>query len=448
MSFERTERLKDFPALATPSIGSIIYVGDVDDSFEEVQTTIEEMFNAVSPSLISLAGLAGAANTIPYYSATNVFSATSLTAFGRSLIGQASASTTLTLIGALNKAGDTMTGNLIMGNFRIEALATPVSPTDAVTKQYVDASISNGRPPASAATTADLSGYIYANGAAGVGATLTAGGNGAFSTDGESPILNARILVAFQSSDFQNGMYNLTQIGDGSHPAILTRATDYDTPSQIEPGNQFFVINGTMYGGAQFVQTATIVTIGTSPIVFDTVTNNAFLLKANNLSDVDDVDTARMNLNAISSDQPTINQANLVGTTTNDNAAAGSVGEVIEDIVASGSAVNLPNSTTVAVVEIALDEGDYDVYGNGFTSFTGAGTAASIWLSLTPGGSLPGPSIRNGITNESTINNAGLNAPFFRAKLAAPATVYLNLQASFATGSASGCGGIYARRRR
>lgn len=146
----------------------------------------------------------------------------------------------------------------------------PVNSTDIANKAYVD-SIATGitvQGACYAGTTANLAGYTYSNGASGVGATLTAGSNGAFSTDGVSPALNARILVKNQSTTAQNGIYTLTTVGDGSTPAVLTRATDYDQVSEINPGDLVVVTNGTTLASSSWLETATVATIGTDPIVF------------------------------------------------------------------------------------------------------------------------------------------------------------------------------------
>jgi len=80
------ERLLDFPAKPSPVGADIVYVGDSADSFNEVQSTIEEIFAGYSTALASLAGLSSSANQLPYYSGVNTFALTSLTAFGRSLL--------------------------------------------------------------------------------------------------------------------------------------------------------------------------------------------------------------------------------------------------------------------------------------------------------------------------------------------------------------------------
>jgi len=95
-----------------------------------------------------------------------------------------------------------------------------------------------------AATTADLS-ATYSNGSSGIGATLTAGSNGAIVVDGVSLSVNDRILVKDQSTGAQNGIYTVTTQGDGSTAFVLTRATDVDEPDEFSGGAFVFVEEGT-----------------------------------------------------------------------------------------------------------------------------------------------------------------------------------------------------------
>lgn len=145
----------------------------------------------------------------------------------------------------------------------------PVSPNDVVNKAYAD-SIASGFTfinPVNAASTANFN-STYSNGSSGVGATLTATSNGAFSLDGQAGVLNNSYLIKDQTNTFENGIYILTQVGDGSTPAILTRATYFDQPSEIQPGDLVPVLAGTVNGGTLWLQTATVTTVGTSPITF------------------------------------------------------------------------------------------------------------------------------------------------------------------------------------
>jgi len=151
----------------------------------------------------------------------------------------------------------------------------PVNATDIANKLYVD-EVAEGlraKPSVELATTANLTAN-YNNGISGVGATLTATTNGAFPTiDGitltsTTPGQNG-VLVKNQSSALQNGRYNLTTLGDGSNPWVLTRCPLCDESDEI-PGAYTFVKSGTLNGGTGWVQTVldpSTFTIGVDAII-------------------------------------------------------------------------------------------------------------------------------------------------------------------------------------
>jgi len=157
-----------------------------------------------------------------------------------------------------------------MGNYKLTSLATPVASTDAANKQYVDdvAQGLNIHAASYAATTANLN-ATYDNGTSGVGATLTnAGTQAAFSTDGVSPSLNARILVKNQTTTSQNGIYTLTTVGSVSTNWVLTRATDFDTAAEMAGGDFTFVDAGSTLANTGWVMVDEVTTVGTDPITF------------------------------------------------------------------------------------------------------------------------------------------------------------------------------------
>lgn len=118
-------------------------------------------------------------------------------------------------------------------------------------------------------STAALAASTYANGTLGVGATLTADANGAFAAqDGETPTQGDRYLIMDQAAGLQNGLYELTQVGDGSNPFILTRTTDYDETAEIEDGTMIAVGGGTAHADTQWLQTTDVVTVGTEALAF------------------------------------------------------------------------------------------------------------------------------------------------------------------------------------
>ena len=197
------------------------------------------------------------------------------------------------LTGFVPIAGGTMSGPLILSG-------DPILPLGAATKAYVDLFAAGITVILScyAATTANLN-VVQAG--AGVGATLTdnSGTFAAFTTDGVSPPLNSRILVKNQTLTQHNGIYDLTTNGDTiSIPYVLTRATDYDSNTEIVPGTLVAVNNGTVNATTSWLETATVVTVDTDPVLFSqfTFAPSAFLQKANNLSDVASVATSLINL--------------------------------------------------------------------------------------------------------------------------------------------------------
>ena len=160
------------------------------------------------------------------------------------------------------KAGDTMTGFLTLH-------ADPSNALHAVTKQYVDR-LEQGlkaKPAAKTATTANLP-ATYNNGAAGTGATLTIAAAATLTIGGVSTwSVNDGVLVKNQTNAFENGRYNITQVGNASTPWILTRCALCDNANEI-PGAYTFITAGT-YKGTGWVQTVdnpSTFTVGTDPI--------------------------------------------------------------------------------------------------------------------------------------------------------------------------------------
>jgi len=240
-------------------------------------------------------------------------------------------------------SGGTMSGQINMGSNKIVSLLDPTNPQDAATKNYVD-TVATGltvQPACYAATTGALT-ATYANGASGIGATLTnSGALAQFTTDGTTPPTNARILVWVQASSLQNGIYTLTNQGSGAVAWVLTRATDYDQPAEIQPGDLVVINNGTSYGGSSFIETATVSAVGTDAINFSQFTFSAsmVLLKANNLSDVANKTTSFNNIS------PLTTKGDLIGYSTQNVrlAVGGTDGQILQ--VSSGAATGLAWST-------------------------------------------------------------------------------------------------------
>ena len=119
-----------------------------------------------------------------------------------------------------------------------------------------------------AATTANLT-ATYANGAAGVGATLTnSGTQTALVIDGVTLAAGNRVLVKDQTAALQNGIYTVTDVGSTTTNWVLTRATDFDSPSQMVRGETINVISGTVNAVTSWMLTSIVTGIGISFITF------------------------------------------------------------------------------------------------------------------------------------------------------------------------------------
>ena len=139
------------------------------------------------------------------------------------------------------------------------------------TKTYVDNTRSGLEVKDSSvvATTANLA-ATYSNGTSGVGATLTnSGSQAALSIDGVTLASAERVLVKDQTATEQNGIYQVTTVGNGSTNWVLTRTTDADTASEFSSGVFFFVEKGSSNADNGYVMTQdTAINFGTTAIIF------------------------------------------------------------------------------------------------------------------------------------------------------------------------------------
>ena len=147
-------------------------------------------------------------------------------------------------------ASTALGSDLSAATYKITNLGTPFASTDAATKQYVDDLAQGLHIHAScvAATTSNINlSNALENGDILDGVTLATGN---------------RVLVKNQSSTPENGIYVVQETG------AAVRATDFDTPVEIDGGDFVFVTGGTVNDNTGWVQTETVVTVGTSPIIF------------------------------------------------------------------------------------------------------------------------------------------------------------------------------------
>jgi hypothetical protein len=144
----------------------------------------------------------------------------------------------------------------------------------------------------------------------------------------------------------------------------------------------------------------------------------------------------------------------VIGTTTNDSAAALSVGQIISSVVAD-STVSLTSNTSADATSISLTAGDWDVWGN--VAFNGAaGTLVIInigWISTTSA-TLPASNLyatqffSGGGTAIYAVAPSSFCVPAQRISLSGTTTVYLSARSAFSVSTSTVGGAIYARRRR
>ena len=165
---------------------------------------------------------------------------------------------------------------IIMNTKKITGVANPTTFSDAVNKQYVDAVIAglHFKNSCRLKTASALPDYTYANGASGVGATITGNATGLLSVDGVDVTDDDRIFVDTDgtTSDIHNGIYVVTNRGSvGNY--ILTRATDFDQSpdGEVQLGTYTNIIEGATCAACSFILSDTDA-VGSNPIVIGTNT--------------------------------------------------------------------------------------------------------------------------------------------------------------------------------
>ena len=149
----------------------------------------------------------------------------------------------------------------------------------------------------------------------------------------------------------------------------------------------------------------------------------------------------------------TLTNPTITGTTTNDNAPAGAVGEYISSTVLSAGAVSLTNLTVANVTSISLTAGDWDVWGNVATKPNAATVTAEVIAAISlvtaalptiPNGGAYALVYPNSTAGAITVLPTGT----MRLSLAATTTVYLVVDTQFSVNTLGAYGFIGARRVR
>jgi len=243
--------------------------------------------------------------------------------------------------------------------------------------------------------------------------------------------------------------FTITNQATGVPPGLFASGSDTNISVNIYP-------KGT--GALQLISQAL-----TSPLVIEngtsaqhiTVFSFANTLATQTVTFPDATGTLLMTGQAIST-VPSIafsSTSGVIGTTTNDNAAAGSVGEFVSSVITTGGIVNITASGTAQnLTSISLTAGDWDVWGNMFFQSQGLATGVTNYLGWTSQASASAPDASqlfelSGAALE-TAGNQNFCVPYARYSLSGTTTIYLSGTSTFSTGNPKFCGAIYARRAR
>lgn len=174
------------------------------------------------------------------------------------------ASTGLTGISGITGLG-VQAQALNLGTHQINAVVDPSLAQDAATKNYVDSNVATipTKSPARVVATSALPSNAYANGTAGVGATLTGLSIGVLTVDSVALAVGDRILVNGEATAANNGIYVVTT-NSGLVVYVLTRTTDHNTPAEMPAGSTLLVDSGTVNMDSYWAQVASVTAVGNS----------------------------------------------------------------------------------------------------------------------------------------------------------------------------------------
>jgi hypothetical protein len=241
--------------LTTPVISSIVNTGTL-----TLPTSTDTLVGRATTDTLTNKSISGSANTL-----TN--------------IGNASLTNSSVTIGTtgISLGGTSLT---LGGLTSVTVTQDPTTNLQLATKQYVDTLASSGihfHTPVRVESPTNLNATYNQPGGAGdgVGATLTnAGAQAALVVDGVTLSVSDRVLVYTQTTQTQNGVYVVTDVGSVSTNWILTRSSDTNTygivgPTTLSEGSTFFVQQGATGAGETYTcNTQGVIVFGTTNITF------------------------------------------------------------------------------------------------------------------------------------------------------------------------------------
>lgn len=306
--------------------------------------------------------------------------------------------------------------------------ADPTQALHAVTKQYVD-SVTQGlhvHASVQTATTSNIADFENPP------ATI----NGVTLTD------QMRVLVKDQATQSQNGIYVYL-----SSTTELVRASDFDSSAEIQGGDFVFVTGGSTYESTGWVQTETVTTLGTDPIIWDQFSGAGTYLAGTGLELVgstfnnigvlsltgtlDEVEISASSGNVVIGLPSTISSSTTGNSATSDKLSTARTialtGDVTGSVSFDGSA-SVSISTAIAENSVTLGT---DTSGN-YVATANAGTGIEITGS---GSESAGITVTNtGVTSlVGTANEVEVSAASGAITISLPATINAGTTGNAAT---------------
>lgn len=323
----------------------------------------------------------------------------------------------------------------VTSDLESSATSSQIARADAI-KQYVDdeiADLANNawKDACVASSTAQLS-ATYAHGSS----TITASANGAFDIDsvGTSNFsLGDRILVRHATSAGATGtencgIYNITTLGDGSNPYVLTRADDMNSADEIR-GSAVLVLRGTVnYGRAYYVPSFGGI-FGTDNVVFerfkqlaagdglqvssqngpqddielDIVSGKAIQITSSELDLVLDGSTLAQSASGLKVDAGGITETELNTSVAGAGISGGGGTALAVDLASSNPGLQLDGSDQLSVLLKSETGGTISIDGSGM--FIGDGAIANAKLANS---TISGVALGSNLNSLSKATNAGL----------------------------------------
>lgn len=204
--------------------------------------------------------------------------------------------------------------------------------TDVSNKKYVDMRSLKTKDPVKLCTTSALPTNTYLSN------VLTATTNGALVVDTVTPSINDRVLIKDEVSLEHNGIYDVTIVGDGSTPYVLTRSSDFNTTTNVTNNSYVYVEDGDIHPLTSWLLDLTYTAIiGTTHLIFKQFTQGISSINAG------DGLTRTSRTIDIDANQPTIKSIGRNNETVQINPTTDTTG------AASAGGVEFTNSTFIGM---------------------------------------------------------------------------------------------------